>query len=678
MGPAKARVSSYLIAAASLALASGLRFVIDPSLGDREPFTTFYLAIAVTSWFAGLWPALVVILLGYIVADWFFITPRYQLDLLHPGAHDVISAALYLLVGAVIAGVTESLHRAERRAGERARELTQRAAEVQALFDAGRRVQRITDAMVGDLPPDKLLHEVLVRVQEALETDVAVLLVGKVGEHEEMVLRVRAAIGAPNAEIGVVVPERGLGAAVATERRAKVWNEVDPERVFLPFLQRMQVRSLAGVPLLSGEHLLGVLEVASVRPRNFTDDDVNLLRLAGERIALGIERAARQDAERQMRESLEASNRVKDEFLAMLGHELRNPLSAVRNAVAIANLDEVRRPRALEIARRQADQLGRLIDDLLDVARITQGRIVLRKERVNLAEIIERAVESTRAIAEGRGVRLVVTRTPAAILVEADPARLEQVFVNLLSNAAKYTDAGGRIDVTSERRVYEIAVHVRDTGIGIAPEMLPHIWDLFAQGDRSLDRTQGGLGIGLTPARRLVELHGGKIEAHSEGLGKGAEFVVRLVALPVAIEEPLPGVAPPPPERCAGVLVVEDSPDVAESLTMFLELLGHRVRAVYDGVVALDAARTSPPDVMLVDIGLPGMDGYEVARRVRCDPDLNRVILVALTGYGREEDRRQAMAAGFDYHLVKPVSPDALHGLVARLGGLELAKPNVH
>jgi two-component system CheB/CheR fusion protein len=380
-----------------------------------------------------------------------------------------------------------------------------------------------------------------------------------------------------------------------------------------------------------------------------------------------------------MRESLETSNRVKDEFLAMLGHELRNPLAAVRNAVATASLDEVRRPRAMEIARRQLDQLGRLIDDLLDSARITQGRIVLRKERVHLTEIIARAVESVRALIEGRGVRLTVAHTAAAIRVEADSARLEQVFVNLLSNAAKYTDAGGQIDVAIDRQGDEVAVHVRDTGIGIAPEMLPRIWDLFAQGDRTLDRAQGGLGIGLTLARRLVELHGGKIEAHSEGRGKGAEFVVRLTALPVTTGESLPSAAPqPPPQRPARVLVVEDNPDTAESLTMFLEFLGHRVRSVYDGVAALDAARSDLPDVMLVDIGLPGMDGYELARRVRRAPDLEGVILVALTGYGREEDKQQAMAAGFDYHLVKPVSPDALHGLVARLGRVEAAKLTVH
>jgi len=241
--------------------------------------------------------------------------------------------------------------------------------------------------------------------------------------------------------------------------------------------------------------------------------------------------------------------------------------------------------------------------------------------------------------------------------------------VNLLTNAAKYSDAGGRIDVTLKRQDDAVTVRVRDTGIGIKREMLPRIWDLFTQSDRALNRAPGGLGIGLTVARRLVEGHGGRIEAHSDGIGKGAEFVVTLTALPLAADSLVPkAVVQPPRQRATRVLLVEDDPESAESLTMLFEVLGHRVRAVHDGIAALEAVRTEVPDVMLIDIGLPGIDGYEVARRVRRDPDLKQVVLVALTGYGREQDKQRALEAGFDYHLVKPVSPDALHVLVTRLG----------
>jgi signal transduction histidine kinase len=275
-----------------------------------------------------------------------------------------------------------------------------------------------------------LLHEVLVRVQDALDADVAVMLVRESDER----LRVRAVVGAPDAEIGFIVPSgQGFCVLVAAVRRAVVWKDVEPERVILPFLRRMRVQALAGVPVISDGKLLGVLQVGSVRPGRFGDEETHLLQLAGERIALAMDRAERRDAERRVRDSLDAANRAKDEFLAMLGHELRNPLSAVRNAVVAASLDESRPSHALEIARRQTDQLGRLIDDLLDVARITQGRVMLHRQAVSLAEIVGRAVESVRPFIESRGVHLTVSLGPDTIRVDADPTRLEQVFVNLLS-----------------------------------------------------------------------------------------------------------------------------------------------------------------------------------------------------------------------------------------------------
>jgi CheY-like chemotaxis protein/two-component sensor histidine kinase len=357
----------------------------------------------------------------------------------------------------------------------------------------------------------------------------------------------------------------------------------------------------------------------------------------------------------------------------MLGHELRNPLSAVRNAVVTARLDPSRRDRALEIASRSADQLGRLVDDLLDIARITHGRIALRKRRIVFDHVVERAIEAARPSLEERAHTLGVSLAGAHVLIDGDATRLEQVVANLLSNAAKYTEPGGRIAVAAAYGDGEVVLRVRDDGIGIAPAMLSRVFDLFAQAERSLARVQGGLGIGLTIVKRLVELHGGRVEASSDGLGTGAEFVVRLPAtlVPTIAADAREGTAASGTEddRAEGtrVLVVEDNVDAADSLGALLEVLGHHVRIANDGPRALDLARAQPPDLMLVDIGLPGMDGYEVAREIRRDARLRQVVLVALTGYGREEDRTRALEAGFDRHLVKPVEPDTLQSLVAGL-----------
>jgi CheY-like chemotaxis protein len=300
---------------------------------------------------------------------------------------------------------------------------------------------------------------------------------------------------------------------------------------------------------------------------------------------------------------------------------------------------------------------------------------------VRLADVLQRTVDGARASMDERGHALALALPTEAIQVEADAARLEQAIANLLTNAAKYTDPGGTISVAAEREGDDAVIRVRDNGIGIAPDVLPRVFDLFAQGARSLDRAQGGLGIGLTLVRRIVELHGGTVDASSAGIGRGAEFVIRLRALPPAAD----GTAVPPPEDArpavaahhpARVLMVEDNPDAAETLVMILELLGHHVRVVHDGLAALDAARANVPDIMLVDIGLPGIDGYEVAQRIRRDAALKHIVLVALTGYGRPEDKELAIAAGFDYHLVKPVDVDALGALVAKLGGSAGRRPS--
>jgi PAS domain S-box-containing protein len=391
---------------------------------------------------------------------------------------------------------------------------------------------------------------------------------------------------------------------------------------------------------------------------------------------VGISKIARDVTEQKRLEAeltqrlaeLAEGDRRKDEFLAMLGHELRNPLAAVRNAVVTARLDPSRRERALDIAYRQTDQLARLVDDLLDVARITGGRMTLRLEAVRLPSLVERAVETARDLVGARGHDLVVSLPDEPLCVNADPTRLEQVVGNLITNAAKYTEPGGRIEVTVQREGEQAVLRVRDNGIGIAPEMLSRVFDLFAQAHRGLARSQGGLGIGLTVVRRLVEMHGGRVDVRSEGLGRGSEFLVFLPCLPVTEGDAVSACSATEAHgRPLRLLVVDDNADVAEGLMMLLELLGHRVRVAHEGVAALEAARASVPDIMLIDIGLPGMNGYELAQNARQDPRLENVVLVALTGYGREEDKQRAMAAGFDDHLVKPLTVEAFQNMLGRL-----------
>ena len=362
--------------------------------------------------------------------------------------------------------------------------------------------------------------------------------------------------------------------------------------------------------------------------------------------------------------ALADQHRHKDEFLAMLGHELRNPLAPLSSAVQLLRLQKNQAPlqqQALDIIERQAGQLKHLVDDLMEMSRITSGTIQLRQERIGVAEVVQAALETVQPLILEHGHALEVSLPAQPICLHADAARLEQVLVNLLTNAAKYTNAGGRIWLSAAQEDAggaQAVIRVRDTGIGIAPELLPRIFELFTQAERSLDRSQGGLGIGLCLVQRLVALHGGSVEAHSV-LGEGSEFVVRLPALSEAV--PPPPLAPQPlaaPARAAGkgcrVLAVDDNEDAVRTLAMLLKMTGHEVQIAYDGPSALDMARAMLPDVILLDIGLPGLTGYEVADQLRQDNRLRHAVLVALTGYGREADRQFSREAGFDYHLVKP------------------------
>lgn len=367
--------------------------------------------------------------------------------------------------------------------------------------------------------------------------------------------------------------------------------------------------------------------------------------------------------EKQLQEQAAALadlHRRKDEFLAMLSHELRNPLAPITNAVQLLSLqkhEDKLQHKARNIIERQVGQMTRLIDDLLEVSRITTGRIHIKQERIALNGVVERAVETTRPLMDQCRHEFTMSMSPQSIWIFADAARVEQVIINLLTNAAKYTPDRGQVSLTVEQAADEAIIRVRDTGVGISAELLPHIFELFTQAERSLDRSQGGLGIGLCLVQRLVELHGGKVEVSST-LGQGSEFVVRLPVMLLTVTPPKssPEVADETGGPSLRVLVVDDNKDAAESLGLLLEALGHEIQTAYDGLSAVEAAIKFLPNVVLLDIGLPGIDGFEVVKRLRRHPELSGVVVVAMTGYGQEEDKRRSIEAGFNYHLVKPAN----------------------
>ena len=419
-------------------------------------------------------------------------------------------------------------------------------------------------------------------------------------------------------------------------------------------------------PLQVGERVVGALALGYTG-REPRDRDM-LEELAG-RAAIALDNAQlyrsleREIARsREAEEELQDANRRKDEFLAMLSHELRNPLAPIRNAVELmrrVGSQEARITMARDVIDRQVTQLARLVDELLDVSRISQGKIVLKKEPVELAKVVAHGVETVRPMIDVREQRLTVEVSAGPVWVMGDFARLSQVVANLLNNACKYTPEGGRIRLAASAERGVATITVEDNGTGIERELLPRVFELFVQGDRGLDRSQGGLGIGLTLVKRLVELHQGAVAADSAGPGKGATFSITLPCISAVQPQAAAQAQPAATHEVYGrrILVVDDNLDAAESTAAFLRLEGHEVKTVGDGNEALASVRVFAPHVIVLDIGLPGLDGYAVARQLRERGDTSHTLLIAMTGYGQREDRERAIAAGFDYHYVKPTDP---------------------
>jgi PAS domain S-box-containing protein len=424
-------------------------------------------------------------------------------------------------------------------------------------------------------------------------------------------------------------------------------------------------RGWLGVPFVAraGENL-GLVQLSDKYDGEFTAADEAVLVQLAQLASVAIENV-------RLNERLREQDRRKDEFLATLAHELRNPLAPIRTGIQVLERgmhDPEQAPRLLAMMDRQLGHLVHMVDDLLDISRVTLGKVSLKRQRIDARAALDSALETTRPLIEARRHELAVRLPGDELPLDVDPTRLSQVFANLINNAAKYTPPGGRILIAAESRAGAVEVRVSDTGIGIPELMLPRVFDMFTQVGRALDRSPGGLGIGLTLVRRLVEMHGGSVDAESPGVGKGTTFTVRL---PLAAPEVVPGARAPaarsasaatPPRR---ILVVDDNVDAAETLAMLLEIAGNQTRLAHSGPAALALVSEFRPDLVFLDIGLPEMNGYEVAARVRADPGIEQPVLIALTGWGSEEDRRQAHAAGFDRHLVKPVDSAKLNAVLA-------------
>jgi PAS domain S-box-containing protein len=631
----RARTTSldYIWSVLFTALALLLRWSLDPWLGPHLPFVTLYAAVAAAVWYGGYRPAIASVLLGYLAADYWFIEPRGSLSL-HT-AREQIVLVLYLSTCSIVIGFGEAVRRTLVRARLSRQEIEQEIAQ-------RRKAEEHVSGLNRELRVAKSELEIVTDCMSASVTrcsrDLKYIWVSQ--PYADW-------IGRSRAEIHGQSIQEVLGPAVFEN--------------LLPYFQQV----LSGVSVQYEEevnyHALGRRWVHATYSPTF-----DKFGKPDGWVAVIVDIDARKRAE----DALQQSNRKKDEFLATLAHELRNPLAPIRNAVDLLRLvgtSDAELQAARDIIDRQATQMTRLVDDLLEVSRITQGKVQLRRELIALSSAVQNAVEATQPLIQDLSHELTVTCDDEPIYVDADPTRLTQIIANLLNNAAKYTQRGGHIWLKVERQAESGIVSVRDTGIGIASEQLPHVFEMFSQEKRALEHAQGGLGIGLALVKGLVELHRGSVEVCSDGPGLGSEFIVRLPCVQRSADTSLACREQPAKSLMAPthrILVVDDNRDSVESMSIMLRLLGHDVYSARDGLEAVQAAASVLPDVVLLDIGLPNMNGYEAARQIRKHRWGENIVLIALTGWGQEEDRKQALDAGFDHHFTKPMDIAAIHSIL--------------
>jgi signal transduction histidine kinase/ActR/RegA family two-component response regulator len=644
-------VQVYGGALVAVAAAVGARELLAPMLGARAPLFPFIAALVFACWWGGWRGAVLTTVASMIVVE----------TLVEP-AVDAVTLGIFALVCVLVILLTEAIRAETRRLA--ASERTVRA------------LQRITARLNSTLDVDELLD---LLAQDA--TDLLGAAGGMSGLHTVagMVTRRAFGVGGPHALLRSWPSGQGLpGWLLANKRPYRSDNAATDPQIDADLRDQLGIINALAVPIVGSQGEVHGFVAVHNKSAGFTNTDEERLIAVSQVAATAIQNALAYRRLREVEVELTTSDRRKDEFLATLAHELRNPLAPLRNAIDVMRLAP-RDPRAAENARgimqRQLQQLVRLIDDLLDVSRITTNRLELRLERINLVNVLQAAVETAQPLLSEKGHKLFHVLPQGPLYVDADSTRLAQVFANLLNNAAKFTPPGGHIRLTVERHGDAASICVQDTGVGFEGGAAARLFEMFAHGAPDTAGGPGGLGVGLALARRLVELHGGQIRGHSEGLGRGAEFVV---TLPLRdgpaphVPEPVARAAesrssPTPFARTLRVLVVDDNQDATESLAMLLRMVGYAVRTAFDGEGALAAAAAFHPDVIVLDIGLPGMTGYEVAHRLRGQPDTAATTLIALTGWGQEQDRRLSRAAGFDHHVTKPGHPDELVKILERL-----------
>jgi K+-sensing histidine kinase KdpD len=656
---------AYIVGLIAVAASTAVQWLLDPYIGDSLIFSTYFAAVVVTVAYGGFWPGLVATLLSVLSADFFFIDPRYSILI---GMDDIaawLGIITFIVVGLTVAVFNEALQRSRRAAFSAARKLAVTIDHVQFLSEASKSVAALVDV---DSSMDRLA-----RLCVAHFADWCIFyLANDAGEiqsiarahrdpQKEALLAQISSVSSPywhaHSPSGRVLD--GSGAEFLPALLPSFVDSLVKDEKHRALIRELAPRSLIVVPLESRGRTIGIIQLVRREGRaGFSEEEFDIAQELARRAATAIDNS-------RLYDELRAADRQKDDFLAMLAHELRNPLAAIDYATQLADISPEQAANATDIIQRQVRQLARLIDDLLDVSRITRDKIELHKEVIDAATIVRRAAGTARPVIDKHKHEFTIDVAPAEMPLFVDPTRVEQIVVNLLTNAAKYTPEGGQISLEAKPEEEEIVIRVRDSGVGIPKEMLPRVFELFTQVNPAIDRAKGGLGIGLTVVRRLTEKHGGTVSVTSDGLGKGSEFTVRLPRCRHVAPGEAPARREPTVRPGLRVLIVEDNVDTANASAMLLARAGCQSKMVHDGAAALETAATFHPDVVLLDIGLPGLDGYEVARRLRADSQSSELRLIAVSGYGQTQDRERSKQAGFDHHLVKPVDFNALLAILA-------------